>query len=507
MSISSGLPQVTIEAGGTPLSAEETRALGDVRVQQRLSLPALCELTFYDPPGPLAGIVTALAPGTSLRVVVRGHDEPLFTGQVTVIEHVHGPANERQVRVRGYDALHRLRKRQSVRAHVQVTPADLARELVADLGLTVQAAEPGPLWQKLVQHHQSDLELLAEVAEQCGLYLALRGDVLHLLTLEGSGEPLPLALGKSLLEARIEVSGEPACRSVTASGWNPLLVETYAGRTSNARVGRSVTAQVPPDRVGGSGERVLPDETVQGASHTEALARAELDRCVAYEVTLWGIAEGDPRLRPGVPVEVAGVADEVAGRYVLTAVTHMIDASKGFVSEISTVPPPPRQRIHAAIAALGTVTQVDDPEHLGRVRVSLPTYEDVETEWLHVLSAAAGEGKGLMMLPDVGDRVVVLFPGASPGPGIVVGGLYGMGGMPDSGVEDGAVRRYTLLTPGGQRICLDDARKTIRLQDSTGNCVELSPDKVRLHAAVGLEIEAPGQPIVVRGRTIDFEKA
>jgi uncharacterized protein involved in type VI secretion and phage assembly len=205
------------------------RALGQVRVQQRLSQPTLCEMTFYDPPGPLDA-ATSLEPGTELRITLSGHMAPLFVGQVTAVEHVYGATHEHQVHVRGYDRLHQLRKRQSLRAHVQVTPRDLAQELVADLGLSVEASESGPLWQRLIQHQQSDLELLFEVTEQCGLYFTLADDVLHLLTLEGSGDPVPLALGDSLHEARIEASGEPACRTVTASGWNPLLVETYVGQ-------------------------------------------------------------------------------------------------------------------------------------------------------------------------------------------------------------------------------------------------------------------------------------
>ena len=236
-------PQLSLVADGVPLSAESVSALEGVRVQQRLSLPTLCELTFCDPLGSLQTALRLL-PGITLRVSVDGGREPLFSGEVTAVEHVYGPSAEREIRVRGYDLLHRLRKRQSVRAHVQMTLRDLAQELVADLGLSVQAAEPGPLWQRLIQHRQSDLELLLEAADRCGLYLVLRDDVLHLLTLEGMGEPLSLTLGESLHEARFEVNGEPACRSVTATGWNPLRVESYQGRVSNARVGRAVAAKV-----------------------------------------------------------------------------------------------------------------------------------------------------------------------------------------------------------------------------------------------------------------------
>jgi phage baseplate assembly protein gpV/phage protein D len=500
------LPEVLLEVDNTELAAADVQALQGVRVQQHLSLPTLCELTFSDPPGPLSR-VARLVPGSALRVLIADHQEPLFVGQVTAVEHYYGPTRSHEIRVRGYDLLHQLRKRQSVCARVQVNTRDLAQEMVTDLGLTVQAVESGPLWSRLIQHRQSDLELLQEVAERCGLFLAVRGTILHLLTLQGIGEPLPLALGETLLEARIEMNTDAICRSVEATGWDTSRIETHEGRVSHARVGRAVPAEVAPASVGSSGKRTLVNEGTLNDEHAIALAQAELDQRVAREVTLWGIAEGDPRLHPGTPVAITGVADVLAGRYVLSTVIHTIDAQHGFLSEISSVPPAPAVRARGSIATPGVVTQIDDPDKLGRVRVSLLTYGNVETDWMGVLSTGAGVGKGLIALPDIGDHVLVLFAHEDPAQGIVIGGLYGAKEPPDAaGIEGGAVRRYTLLTPGGQRIRLDDGQQTVRLENSSGSFYELSPHKVRVHAATDLEIEAPGQRVVIRGKNIDFER-
>lgn len=500
-----GLPEVVIEADGAALATEDLQALSEVRVQQRLSLPTLCELSFLATAGACAG-VAQLMPGATLRVLIAGQPEPLFVGQVTAVEHGYTPDHGREFRIRGYDMLHQLRKRQSVRAHVQVTTRDLARELVADLGLTVQAAEAGPLWPQLVQHRQSDFELLQESAEKCGLYLTVRGTVLHLLTLQGSGATVPLALGETLLEARIEVNADTPYRSVSAAGWDSSRMQTHKGQAAQARVGRTVAATLTPARVGGSGKRELVDESSLNEEHATSLAQAELDARTAREVTLWGVAEGDTRLRPGTPVDVTGVAEALTGRYVLTAITHTINAQQGYLSELSSLPPPPRTRLRSSVGAPGIVTQIDDPEKLGRVRVSLPTYGDVETDWIPLLSAGAGANKGLMIFPDKGDQVLVLLAHEDPGQGVVLGNLYTTEKPPDVGIEGGSVRRYTLLTPGKQRVQLDDGQKTIRLENSDGSYCELAPHKVRLHAATELEIEAPGQRVVIRGKNIDFER-
>jgi hypothetical protein len=57
----------------------------------------------------------------------------------------------------------------------------------------------------------------------------------------------------------------------------------------------------------------------------------------------------------------------------------------------------------------------------------------------------------------------------------------------------------------GQLIRLDDSDRSLRLENSEGSFVELLPDKVRIHAATDLEIEAPGNAIVIRGAKVDFQ--
>ncbi|HKQ79235.1 MAG TPA: phage baseplate assembly protein V [Blastocatellia bacterium] len=503
------LSQIIVEVDGRPLQPEDARTLGEARIQQRLSAPAQCELVFFDPTGP-PGNPRAMSPGALLRINVKNQGTELFTGEVTAVEYVYGSGRERETRVRAYDLLHRLRKRQPVRAHVQVTLADLAREMAAAAGLSVESGADSPVWKRLIQHQQSDLDLLVEIAERCGLSFVARGASLCIFTLQGMDQPVPLALGDSLFEARIEVNGNHACRSVTAKGWDPWRVEPRSGQASQARSGRRVPAKVAPSRVGATGERTLADLVVQDDRQAEAYAQAELDLRAAQEVTLWGVAEGNTKLRPGTPVTISGVADQLAGQYVLTAVKHTIDSNRGFISEITTAPPAPRRRhggaAAGALAVLGIVTKIDDPERLGRIQVSLPAFGDVETDWIGVLSAGAGGGKGLVMIPDVGDNVLVLCAQGDPAQGIVLGGLFGAKGLPDEVFAGGEVRRFTFLSPGGQGIRLDDSDKSIRLENSEGSFVELLPNKAKLHAATDLEIEAPGKSIIIRGAKIDFQR-
>jgi hypothetical protein len=77
----------------------------------------------------------------------------------------------------------------------------------------------------------------------------------------------------------------------------------------------------------------------------------------------------------------------------------------------------------------------------------------------------------------------------------------------DWGVDENAVKKYTLRTPGGQRLRLDDSENTIRLENSDGSYIKMSPEGVMLHSKRDLQIEAPEGSLVIKAKTVDFQGA
>jgi uncharacterized protein involved in type VI secretion and phage assembly len=501
------LPRLRVTLGGAVLDTSQAGALHRLRVVQALSAPAQCELVFQAPDERLAK--DGLAPGTAIRIEVEGCATALFSGEVTAVEHVYTAARWLEVRIRAYDPLHRLQKRQTARALTDVDAAAVAREVLADAGIVASVAAGGTavVWPSLLQHDQTDFELLHEVCERTGLYFVLRGGTLHLLTLEGvsGGETPELTLGADLLEVTFELNAAPGCRRVVARGWDPGRALPLEARADVPRSGRVATARVALADVGATHDRLVGGVTGAGESHAQLIAQAELDRSVASELTLRGTAEGDPALRPGTAIKVAGVADRLAGTYILTEVIHTIDPETGYLAALSSGPPPPLVRPGGMGIALGKVSTVDDPDGLGRVRVRLPAFGGIETGWIQVLGLGAGAKKGLCVLPDTDDQVLVSLLRGDLGQAIVLGGLYG-DANPDPGVEGGNVRRFSLQTAGGQRLFFDDKRRTLRISDAAGSHFEIGPDGVSLHSKVPLTIEAPGTSLVFRASTIDFER-
>jgi phage protein D len=493
-------PDLRIELGGTALAASDAAALAQVRVRQRLSLPSQCELVFHEPK-----TLDDVRSGASLRLQISGRDPALFEGEVTAVDTIYEPSGGCSVRIRAYDALHRLRKRQPVRLHVQMTAADLARELVADLGVSVEAEESGPLHERIFQVGLSDLDLLDRTARRAGLYFALQDGACRLFTLSGVDERRSLKRGDTLLEARLEVNGDPACRSVRPRAGIPRGRKCGAASPrGRARGAASRARSRPPTSAGAASGRgsTSPSETI--ARRTRSRRRSWTSPSPA-EVTLWGVAEGDPALRPGCRVELEGVAPSFQGTYVLSSVEHRLDPEQGFVSEIGTLPPPPREEPSATVVALGQVTQVDDPRSWAASARRSRRTGISRRAGSKSSSRAPGSPRARRASRDRRPRAAPLSEG-DPAQAVVAGGLYGSDGPPTA-ASRAARRGATRSRRPGPESAARRRREEAAPRGPDGELHRAQPGPRHVHAQVDLTLEAPGRALRIRGRSIDFEQA
>ena len=451
-------------------------------------------------------------PGTKLKLYSSTRPQAVFSGVIKGFEYHYGPAGERVVRVSARDDLYPLVKRQPVKAHVQVTVPEMAETMLAGLGISVAAPETGPVWDHIIQHRVSDLAFLKDYAERSGLYFFLQDDTLHFYPLQAARTGIVLEYRRSLLELSLKNDSDWSTESVTVQGWNPWRAESQTGQ-----------AQAQQDIDDFAVQRLLSDQPAQSDTQLDILAAAELGRAAALRHSVGGSAEGDFRLVPGASVRIEGVDASLSGLYLLTAVEHRINAVQGYISVFDTAPPKPVRRALNTTATMAHVTQLEDPERLGRIKVLLPGYNDVESDWLEVVMPGAGVDKGLIMLPDIGDTVLVLLLNGRPDQAVVIGGLFGQHGPPDQNVKDNAVHRYSWLTPGGQTIRMNDRGAVISIVNRSGSRVELNGDSIkletsggqilemddqtlRLHAETDCCIEAPGRTLVLKADKINFER-
>ncbi len=495
------LPGIQYRVQGNNLSVEMQGLITGVTVSRAMSEPSCCELVFQGSPDELNDIAETLSPQNALEVESLSDGVIFFTGNITEQKYKMFSPQEARLKICAFDALEEMKKTQSVRAHVQVTVSDIAREIAGDHGLTLNAQESGPMRQRIIQYQQSDFDFLLQHASCAGLYFQVEGSELQLFSLEGHGTPLEYVLGEKLHQADFKLNRNVSRNGVKTFAWNALNQEKQDSNADSPRIGRKVSASVTDNS-----ELILTNQIVENELEAEARAQAVLDYAKNEEIVFVGIVEGNVNLKPGIPICLKNVSKSFEGTYILTKVRHCINLRDGFVSKVSTALKQPKKPSGSAAVTIADVTNLDDPDGLGRVQVSMPAFGDSETSWMGVIVPGAGKNKGLIALPDIGDQVLVVFPEEDPAQGIILGGLFGTNGMPDTGIEGNAVERYTFVTPGGQKIQLDDAKDQIRVENSNGSYYEMAPGKVSIHAETNLLIEAPGNSITIKGSSIDFTR-
>ncbi|MBN1700205.1 MAG: rhs element Vgr protein [Spirochaetales bacterium] len=116
-------------------------------------------------------------------------------------------------------------------------------------------------------------------------------------------------------------------------------------------------------------------------------------------------------------------------------------------------------------AVLGIVTDNEDPDGLGRVKVKLPHIGDeVETDWIPVMTAYASPECGAFILPEIDDQVVIGFLGDCPDRPIVLGSIWSANRKPPETGEntasdlnsDGENNLKFIKSRSGHQIILDD---------------------------------------------------
>lgn len=169
--------------------------------------------------------------------------------------------------------------------------------------------------------------------------------------------------------------------------------------------------------------------------------------------------------------------------------------------------------------AMAIVTNNQDPDKMGRVRVKLPWLsDDHESWWARVASPMAGAGRGLFYLPEVDDEVLVAFEHGDVRFPYVLGGLWNGKDAPPETNSDGKNNIRVIHSRSGHLIRLDDTDgdEKIELIDKTGNnslTIKSSDNsfaitcngKLTLNAAQGIEITSDADIKIQASTTMDAE--
>ena len=114
-----------------------------------------------------------------------------------------------------------------------------------------------------------------------------------------------------------------------------------------------------------------------------------------------------------------------------------------------------RGKIYGAV--VGLVTNNQDPDGLGRVKVSFPWLSaDEESHWARVATLMAGNDRGTWFLPEVDDEVLVVFEHGDPRFPYVIGALWNGNDASPRDNSDGENNPRVIRSRSGHELIFDD---------------------------------------------------
>lgn len=533
MTSASGLE---IKVDGDRLADDLVAVLATAIVDSSLQVPDAFALRFRDTDRTLLS-KSKIKIGSELAIAVITDavtvPEPLVTGEVTAVE-LEFDGTGTFTTIRGYDASHRLFRGKHTRAFTQTTASDAAVAVARSAGIELgDITSTGTVFDHLAQCGRTDWEFLVGLARRVGFEVTVRENKLDFGPRKPAADapqadgttgkdPLVLTFGTDLLRVRSVVTAAEQVAQVQVRGWDvaqkqAIVAEAPAGTKS------AVLPTITPADVAatfGSPTYVASDVAYRTQPEADSAATALAEVIGGSFAQIEALVRGNPRLRADTPICLANMGEPFDGKYLVTATRHRyMPGAGGYTTSVSVTGREERSLFglssgtdggadHGVVVAL--VSDARDPEHLGRVRLTFPWLsEDYVSDWARVAQPGAGKDRGALVVPEVGDEVLVAFEQNDPNRPYVLAGLHNGIDTADSKGPDlidsgsGAVNRRSFVSRNGHRIdLLDEDGKTEGVLAETGDGrLRLALDKI----GTAIELHSDGTVLIqgTRGVVID----
>lgn len=159
---------------------------------------------------------------------------------------------------------------------------------------------------------------------------------------------------------------------------------------------------------------------------------------------------------------------------------------------------------------IGVVTNNQDPDKLGRVKVRFPWLSDQdESHWARVVSPMAGPERGLFCLPEVDDEVLIAFEHGLAEFPYVLGSLWNGKDKPPAANEDGKNNLRFIKSRSGHIIRLDDTdgSEKIEIIDKSGKnsvVVSTKENTITIAADADITIQSTNGKLILSGNGVEI---
>ncbi|MGD9570317.1 MAG: VgrG-related protein [Thermoleophilia bacterium] len=463
-----GIAGAEVLVAGQALDGRIAPLLQELRVEDNLTLPDTFLIRFSDPglkhvdshPFEVGAEVEIRLASPQSNTVTS-----LIKGQVTAVE-PEFRADGITIVARGYDQSHALNRTRHTATYQDVTVADVVEKVSQRAGFTSTRIEvPGGGTLPFVQQsNETDWEFLWRLAGRVGCEVMVLDKELVFRPAGGDSgaTPVELKYGETLTQFRPRLTGVQQVEEVIVRGWDHTTKRAIEARAkpekprSEIGVGREKVATAL-----GGGTITISDAPVGDQAEADALAKSVMARVANSYLEAEGTCRGAPGLRAGGSIKVGGVGTRFSGTYRITSTVHAFRGGAGYETRfrvsgdssrslVELMTPSTRPGWESGGVQIAVVTQNEDPDGMGRVRVRYPELgEETEGWWARTTGPGAGRDKGLMMLPEVGDEVLVAFEHGDVRRPMVLGALWNGEDTPGDLVQtDGSFRLRAAETIG-----------------------------------------------------------
>ena len=285
-----------------------------------------------------------------------------------------------------------------------------------------------------------------------------------------------MKFGEELIRFRSVLTSAQQVGQVEVRGWDVAEKRALVGSAPAKASTIDLPTVKPTDMANAFGNPtyVSTDVPYRTQNEVDQAAKALADEKASAFAEFEGVARGNPDLKAGSKVSLEGLGAPFEGTYTITSARHRFDPTTGYTTAITVTGKQDRSLLGLASGGarsrqtppgvvIAVVTDVNDPDKMGRVKIKYPWLsDDYVSDWARVVCQGAGKERGWIALPEVGDEVLIGFELQDFDRPVVLGGLYnGVDTMP-AGPNDlvdgssGAINRRSLVSRAGHRIDLLD---------------------------------------------------
>lgn len=532
--------KLKIKVNGKQFDDKQYDNLIEVIVDTNLFLPSMFSLLLQDNAGSNEFEYTdsdTFQVGGEVKIEINTNEVPttkemikgtLINGEITAVEPIFSAGGPIMLRVRGYDRSHRLTRDKKTRTFMEMTDADLVQKIAREAGLTAEVDNTLVKYKYIMQYNQTNWEFIWSRARRLGYQIHVESKKLYFKkpdTQVNKTSPSELIWGLNLSEfkPRLSLMGQIS-KSVT-SGWDPgkkqgiVHTETLAVKVSPTIKWNKGSGGEMAEKAFGVAVDCVANIPLQDQDQAKEIAVGTLVRAESAFIQADGeCADGDPRLLAGRMVDVSGVGSRFSGKYYVTEARHEYrrGAYTVYFGVTGQIPNTMNYllnggetydsgRINGVVTAV--VTDVNDDEKLGRVRVKfpwLPKYDNAEVSsaWARLSVPSGGKERGFFFTPEVNDEVLVIFEHGDVNYPYIVGALWNKTDVPPAGTADivssGKVNQRVIRSRSGHLIILDDTEgsEQITIQDKTAKnsiVINSKEKSMTIKAEGDLILEAGGK--------------